>query len=345
MDRAAIQEKQRLWMQERQAENDRRKAVQSLRSDAQTSEDPVDSAVLDRLTAQITERLQVEVRRENAKLMQEGAVGAQVESLLERHIGTNTCPICFELMAGKANQPTLLFPCGHTFCAACLRQHLEKQDRKTCPYCRQKVDSQAPNISLQQVIEGFVERQQTLARGEVLPEILEGQEAVASAKQRQYQPDLKAVGGTHAGAGCCLPSEGHDAQRYAEQYRAFSMRLRVMDNQLRDSQAEAAELQAQQKTAQAVLEHLQREQAAGEQRLEALRLELEVLRSQRAEQADKVATLERRQAERKKMEDVVGQTHASLEREQQKALLLVRNYSPRLAEQLLQESDPIGESQ
>ena len=28
-----------------------------------------------------------------------------------------TCPICYELMAGKERQPTLLFPCGHTFCA------------------------------------------------------------------------------------------------------------------------------------------------------------------------------------------------------------------------------------
>ena len=52
--------------------------------------------------------------RENARLMQDGAVGAQVEALLERHIATNQCPICYELMSGKQHQPTLLFPCGHT---------------------------------------------------------------------------------------------------------------------------------------------------------------------------------------------------------------------------------------
>ena len=56
--------------------------------------------------------------------MQDGAVGAQVESLLERHIGSNTCPVCFELMAGKQHQPMLLFPCGHTFCAAHMHDHV-----------------------------------------------------------------------------------------------------------------------------------------------------------------------------------------------------------------------------
>ena len=74
-------------MQQRQAELDRRQAQQSLGVASDTAQPDAsaatnDSAVLDRLTEQITERLQVEVRRENAKLMQDGAVGAQVESLV-----------------------------------------------------------------------------------------------------------------------------------------------------------------------------------------------------------------------------------------------------------------------
>ena len=186
--RAELAARQRQWMQQRQAEVDRKQAEVSLgrptaggsgggggggggRGGGADNYDPNNAAanvaMLDRMAEQIAERLQVEVRKENAKLMQDGAVGAQVESLLERHIGTNTCPVCYELMAGKERQPTLLFPCGHTFCAACLKQHLEQLGRTTCPYCREKVASRAPNISLQQVIDGFVERQQSMARGEV----------------------------------------------------------------------------------------------------------------------------------------------------------------------------------
>ena len=170
MTREMLQERNRRWMQQRQAELDRRQAQESVAAASTAASGPRDPstrarsdpddaagssgvgpstndvAVLDRLTEQITERLQVEVRRENARLMQDGAIGAQVEcsspwspiirtspwpskhtsrpartslsqracimqveSLLERHIGSNTCPICFELMSGKARSN----PCPH----------------------------------------------------------------------------------------------------------------------------------------------------------------------------------------------------------------------------------------
>ena len=358
--------RQRAWMQQRQAELDRKKAEQSLgltsgtasaatsrgsNGGAVANQAEIDAsksaanncAVLDRITEQITERLLVQVRHENARIMQDGAVGAQVEALLERHIGTNTCPICYELMAGKERQPTLLFPCGHTFCASCLRQHLEKLQRKTCPFCRETVSSQAPNVSLQQIIDGFVERQQVLARGEVLPELIQGQEAVA--QQHQHQPPPQPPN-QHAHAPATqrlllppglLPSEEEAAQRYAEQYRAFSMRSRVMANQLHDSRTEAAVLRKQRQTAETVRAHLQREEADAAARLEAARLELEVIRTQLAEQADKCAQVDMQQAELEQMATLVEQTQSSIELERQKALLLVHNFAPVLAEELRRE--------
>jgi hypothetical protein len=222
-------------------------------------------------------------------------VGAQVEALLERHIGTNTCPICYELMAGKVHQPTLLFPCGHTFCASCLQTHVEKLGRKNCPYCREVVASQAPNISLQQVIEGFVERQEALARGEVLPELVQAQEAVANAAayRQQQRPGSERLdhgaGGGGAGGGIAPARTAGtgEAEQYAEQYRAYSMRCRVMHNQLLDSRAEADGFREKRRTAEAVLAHLSGEEEAAAQRLEEARLELEVVRAQRAEQAAK----------------------------------------------------------
>jgi hypothetical protein len=348
--REALQERQRRWMAQRQAELDRRAAQESVQLNSTSGAGAVpfgptasssepscsacdNSAVLDRLTEQITERLQVEVRRENARLMQDGAVGAQVKSLLERHIGTNTCPICYELMSGKAHQPMLLFPCGHTFCAECLHQHLEKLKRQTCPYCREKVASRAPNISLQQVIDGFVEKQQALDRGEVLSELVDGQD-LAAAAQRRPQPPQQYL---PPAAGAGRLSDDEEASRYAEQYRAFSMRCRVMANQLSDSRSERGALNERRQTASAVLGHLERDEAAAAERLEAARLELEVIRSQLAEQREKCEQVERDRTELVQMEGIVQQTHASLEAERQKTLLLVRNFAPALAESLARE--------
>lgn len=295
--RDVIAARQRHWMQQRQAELDRKQAEQSLgraggaaaagggsgggggNSGSGTSgggNGGLDNAaVLDRIAEQITERLQVEVRRENAKHAQDGA---QVESLLEQHISSHTCPICYELMAGKENQPTLLFPCGHTFCASCLRTHLEKLDRKTCPYCRETVTSQAPNISLAQVIDGFVERQQVVARGEVFPELLVAAQPRPPPWQQAHQPQ-------HGGD--VSTSSMQEAERYAEQYRAFSMRARVMRNQLLESRAEAEALREKRQTAVRVLDHLTGEHVAACERLEAARLEVEVIDAQRAEQVAK----------------------------------------------------------
>ena len=65
-----------------------------------------------------------------------------------------------------------------------------------------------------------------------------------------------------------------------------------------------------------------------------MRVELEVLRSQRTEQAAKVEGFATRQREIEQVEELVGQTAGSLEAERQKALLLVSNFSPALAAQL-----------
>ena len=198
--REELQRKQQRWMAERERELDRHEAQEVLGLGSKVD----DHRLLDRVTSQIAERMQVEMRLQNARAMQDGAVGDRVERLLERHLEAHTCGhhgqrsrrpgsgraghlwlealcaleqswgrvspqcslgasprrppacafrcgICLELMSGKERRPTLLFPCGHTFCAACLRRLLEQSDKRVCPHCRQQISSQAPNVSLQQV--------------------------------------------------------------------------------------------------------------------------------------------------------------------------------------------------
>ncbi|KAJ7546047.1 hypothetical protein O6H91_08G022000 [Diphasiastrum complanatum] len=77
-------------------------------------------------------------------------------SSLAAEIESNTCPICFELMASPHHSPVILSPCGHTFCAKCLALQTTFNHQKTCPYCRQKISSQAFNLSLKKLIDNFV---------------------------------------------------------------------------------------------------------------------------------------------------------------------------------------------
>jgi hypothetical protein len=56
-----------------------------------------------------------------------------------------------DLFLPPDHSPILLFPCGHTFCKICLKTFKQKSGRK-CPFCRVKIESQAINISLQNLI-------------------------------------------------------------------------------------------------------------------------------------------------------------------------------------------------
>ena len=84
--REELQRKQQRWMAER--ELDRHQAKEALSGLGSKVED---HRVLDRVTSQIAERMQVEMRLQNARAMQDGAVGDRVERLLERHLEAHTC--------------------------------------------------------------------------------------------------------------------------------------------------------------------------------------------------------------------------------------------------------------
>jgi hypothetical protein len=230
MMRHDLEERQQRWMLERRAEQERRAAQAEVGAGSSAER------VLERITERIAERLQVELRQENAQLMQQGEVGVQVEQFLEKHIGTNTCPICYELMATKEHQPTLLFPCGHTFCASCLAKHTGQLRKQTCPFCRERIASQAPNIGLQQVIEGYVERQQRFQRGETLREVVQGQDAAAAAARRSAMPlgcgggAADSLGGVAGDDGACAVggralSVGHYSEQAARRGRSGAERV------------------------------------------------------------------------------------------------------------------------
>ena len=130
--------------------------------------------LLDSLTEQITRR----VRRECQALdkTDQKNVAEKLDSYLTENLRqTHTCPVCFEVMQPPHRSPQMLFPCGHTFCKACVAEHRSRAGAaaKACPVCQSAIESVAENRALRELIETFVGEKRALERGSrAAPELL-----------------------------------------------------------------------------------------------------------------------------------------------------------------------------
>eukprot|EP00193_Tetraselmis_chui_P023010 CAMPEP_0177780324 /NCGR_PEP_ID=MMETSP0491_2-20121128/17131_1 /TAXON_ID=63592 /ORGANISM="Tetraselmis chuii, Strain PLY429" /LENGTH=216 /DNA_ID=CAMNT_0019300065 /DNA_START=94 /DNA_END=741 /DNA_ORIENTATION=- len=126
--------------------------------------------VITRLTERITDRLRDELRIEiqnetsRATAAQESE-SSKLEGYLASEIESYSCPICYEQMVPPDHQPILLFPCGHSFCIRCIAAHTEKHRKNTCPFCREKISSKAPNMALQQLIQNYSAKRDKIRSG------------------------------------------------------------------------------------------------------------------------------------------------------------------------------------
>ncbi len=280
--REEIALRQQRWMDERSAEKDRSEAVAEL--SGRTDAAPPAAQVLERVTQKIAERLQVEVRQEMAKSA--AAPGGEVHAALESHLENHACSICYEVMCAP-RRPTLLSPCGHTFCSICLEKVLAQQNA-SCPQCRTRVESSAVNFSLQTVIDKFVATRQALARGDAPPR------------------------------GAARPvAAAPEAVDYVEQHRQLSVRCRVLETQRDEASAEDAAATKALVTADRVLEHLREEESAASARLK-------VLQGQVAEQSLVAEQCRTREIVAAEQLDLLERTLAPLQVEREKAELLAR---------------------
>ena len=268
--------------------------------------------LMDTITARITERLReefkLEAQREGTESQPSGGGGggARLEARLAKEIESHTCPICYELMVPPAHSPTLLFPCGHTFCSECLEKHQHQHGR--CPYCREKIKSSALNISLQQLIQNYV-----TSRDQV-----EAQAAAAAASG----------GGTGGGGGSRAAgggegSGGSDIHFYKSQKQALEMRSQILNNELEETLREQEEATELQEAAHAVLGHLGREELVVRQQLEALQAEHLLIKEQISLQKTKAQGLEQRRREVAERVDLIRKTVAPLEAEMEKNDLIL----------------------
>eukprot|EP01026_Neomeris_dumetosa_P029001 TRINITY_DN2350_c0_g1_i14.p1 TRINITY_DN2350_c0_g1~~TRINITY_DN2350_c0_g1_i14.p1 ORF type:complete len:309 (-),score=51.47 TRINITY_DN2350_c0_g1_i14:40-966(-) len=146
--RKEVQRQQEQWMRERAAQF-ARKETQFIGSqnEAKSTEEMIDK-VTSHLIVKIKYEVMEEMKRDNNGQKFEGFLAAEIES--------HTCPICYELMVAPVHAPILFYPCGHTFCKVCVGRHRQSYQKDMCPCCRVKISAQAPNISLQQLIQNYI---------------------------------------------------------------------------------------------------------------------------------------------------------------------------------------------
>ncbi|XP_071484221.1 uncharacterized protein [Diadema antillarum] len=227
----------------------------------------IDPDAFDRLADQIASRVKAEMREERRDVM--NRVGYTSKSILlddddDEHAGSGEkieahhCSKCKQLMIAPDHSPTLLIPCGHTFCEACA------EDRIKCPTCRTRVTSTTLNATLQDIISATSSSQRGGAHPRVTPpraasnhdgppresgnrtQTLPSNHQIAAADQRtrEYTPAKYADGpptggrvqartqggvehGSKGGAGGARTEGGGDAGRLGERGRGGAAKRRI----------------------------------------------------------------------------------------------------------------------
>ncbi|KAG1677365.1 hypothetical protein FOA52_010744 [Chlamydomonas sp. UWO 241] len=280
--------------------------------------------VIDKLTERIADRmraeLKMELEKESQTLQQRvAAENACMDDYLAKELETqNTCPVCYELMVPPERAPQLLFPCGHTFCATCIREHITTHGKRTCPICRKHIDSHAPNFSLQQLILNFVNKRDRMrAPGGMAGAARAGGGGSGGGAQASVAAEASALSDLG-------DDENADADRLRRQAVRVQIRLTVLTNELADTIVEAREAEGAAASGRLVLEHLDAQDRHVSDRLAQLQAELQLLRAQRKEQQEKVARAEEEAAAVLSRRRMLADTIEPLQAELHKIDLLTR---------------------
>jgi len=268
--------------------------------------------VITRLTERITDRLRDELRIEIQNETSRAAAAHEAESgklegYLASEIESYSCPICYEQMVPPVNQPILLFPCGHSFCARCITAHTEKHRKTSCPFCREKITSKAPNMALQQLIQNYSAKRDKIRSGEPAFE-LTGPSATSGAAG-----PLR--GAAHA--------EEDDPARWERELRMLEMRCRVLQNELADTHAERKRQEGNIASAAVVLQMFRQEQEQARTKLEAAQREMAMVEEQVEAQGRKLEQYHSARDDSDSKADLILRTLEPLQAEAEKLEMLL----------------------
>lgn len=93
--------------------------------------------------------LETNITTREKLLLQEKVARTSKTELKEEVMKNHYCSLCHQQMLGKRNAPYILYPCGHSFCLACV------SGAKFCPNCQSVVAGMQENSMLSNVIQEF----------------------------------------------------------------------------------------------------------------------------------------------------------------------------------------------
>lgn len=141
-----IEERQKKWSTQRNNEALEKSCKEDAPYRSAATGDVLESDnYLSRLTDKLSDRIREEITREFRKTsllnsnenVARQAIEVKMEDFLRGELSGYVCKICYEVMRSPTRIPTLLFPCGHTFCKLCIDSCAGKKDSSlACPYCR-----------------------------------------------------------------------------------------------------------------------------------------------------------------------------------------------------------------
>jgi hypothetical protein len=199
----------------------------------------------------------------------------------------NECPICTEVYEEPPSQlAPVNLPCGHTFCSVCIESNLAKggAGKNKCPYCRATIESKAPNLTLQNLVQSFVEKQNALDAGQFRD--------VYDRSAKDTTPGAVGGGAAPAAPAAADPELGvgaSEAARHRREFRLHSMRWKILRNERSDIAMELEVMDGKDAATMMVLERLESEERRIGERMAALHAELELVRNHKADQLARVA--------------------------------------------------------
>lgn len=196
------------------------------------------------MTDRIAQRLRQELaadpeilRERERNIQQRKATEKRGQEEEQQH----TCPVCYELMQAP-RIPTMLFPCGHTFCKLCVKRHRKSNSAAKCPFCRTAIQSVAENHHLRQLIEAFAERK-SVGGGPGNGGGFGRQ--TGGAFPTNHGSNNNNICSASAGLGGGVGGGGAAGARYLREYNMLKTRRRIMVQERDDTEAEARRLRAQ----------------------------------------------------------------------------------------------------
>ena len=264
------------------------------------------AAVMERITERLTDKLKFEIREElkregDAQKNVERRRCAQLEGFLAKELETHTCPICYEMMSGEMRSPQLLFPCGHTFCEKCLKHHLDRERKSTCPFCRTRVESRAPNVSLQQLIQSY-----ELKRREVTKKDSKSRTSIDHPANPDYDQSLSQS----------------NTSSYGSRAAQIQVRIKILANEFEDNLKAIDNINERKAGINKVIALLSEERRGLTVTISSLQAELTIVDRHLSEQRTKMETVNVDDEELHLRQKLVNETILSLQNEYEKLSIL-----------------------